>query len=844
MQNKNNNFSNTQISSNINIPLEVIQPNVSNVSPVKMSSSILNETYNDMQAYNINVTSEEIDPEVNISHCDYLRKLVALSPLLSNSTTSSESGDSETNSDFDDRESECCFFENEPHFENEVFYDEDTEYNFFEDSIPVHPNVNSTQSEVLMMVMMFYLKHNLSWSALTDLLVLINNIFGSNILPQSKFLFRKAFPTTIKPKYHFFCQSCSLYIENVQWVTCPNCNVQLNLDSSKNNNFFISLPIVSQIKEILKTNFEHILPQSHTQNKSSDYVSDIFDGVLYKSLKQNIDIYSLITLTINTDGVKIFKSTKKGSFWPLQFVINELDPKIRYKPENIIVCGFWFGSDPIMELFLKPFIDEIVSTSEKEFLSVTTGNGAFKFNISALIFTLDTIAKDKLQKKKQFNGYMGCSYCLHPGILVSNNQIRYCNVSDEIPLRTHTDSIEHMKESFATKTIVNGFKSICPAAALPNFNVIDGFCIDYMHCCLLGVVRQMLELWFDSENHREKYYIGLRASKVDEILCNIKPPQYIHRKPRSITERALWKANEFRNWVLFFSLPCLKNILEKKYYEHFALLPQSLHILLSKDIARSEIASVQQKLSKFVEEFEKLYQTINMTYNVHLLSHLSKCVENCGPLWCYSNFSFENHNGILSKYVKGTKDVVKQISSKYIFNKIIQGVSSILPQVVLNYQSILRKNNSHNIQEEKLRGKIKDHSLNEAEMVVFRENNLYMTTIDIYERFCTKNYVYCTTDYCKKMKFDNSTVFLNDGSYVSIKFIFLNNNNPYIYGQKLLFDTDNYVSKLCNQLKCVNNSLMAEMNIFDIRKVKNICVSVNTNDCLYISKIPNQIEID
>lgn len=839
----NKNLSHGRASSNLNIQSETIRLSLSNFKNIETPNETNIENFNNNYIpLNINIP---LEPEVNISNNDYLREFIALSPISSFGSISSESDESETESEIEsennDRESEFGPFENEPNTENECI--EDVDFNFFENSTPIHPSLNCSRSEVLMMVMMFYLKHNLSWIALTDLLALINNIFGSNILPQSKYLFRKAFPTTMKPKYHFYCQSCSLFIENLQCITCPNCDTHLNFDSSKNNNFFISLPIVPQIKEILKTNIEHILPQSSTQNRPPDFISDIFDGELYKNLNQNTDSHNLITLTINTDGVKIFKSAKKGSFWPLQFVINELDPKVRFRSENIIVCGFWFGSDPIMEVFLKPFIDEIVSTS-RNILSLPFETGDFKFTLSAIILTLDTIAKDKLQKKKQFNGYMGCSYCLHPGCLVSGHQVRYCKVSEEIPLRNHKDSIEHMKEAFATKTIVNGFKSISPAVGLPCFNVIDGFCIDYMHCCLLGVVRQMLELWFDSENHSKKYYIGLRTSKIDEILCNIKPPQSIHRKPRSTTEKATWKANEFRNWVLYFSLPCLRNILDKKHYEHYALLPQSLHILLSKDIARRDIAIVRQNLSRFVDEFEILYGPINMTYNVHLLNHLTKCVENCGPLWTHSNFCFENNNGILSKYVKGTRDVGKQISSKYIFHKIIQGVSNRLPHVVLNYQLHLQKKHTHNSQVEKLSGKIKDHNLDETETIMLRENNISMTTMDSYGRFCTNNYVYCTRDYCKKTKFDNSTVYLNDDSFASIKYIFLNNNQPLFYGEKLSFNSFDYVSKLCNKLKCVSKTIPEEIKIFDVRQIKNVCVNIKANDFLYVSQFPNQIEMD
>lgn len=73
-------------------------------------------------------------------------------------------------------------------------------------------------------------------------------------------------------------------------------------------------------------------------------------------------------------------------------------------------------------------------------------------------------------------------------------------------------------------------------------------------------------------------------------------------------------------------------------------------------------------LKKFHLRFNSLYGTQQMVYNVHLISHLADCVRNCGPLWAYSNFAFEDYNGVLKDYINGTTDVEKQITSKYSLN--------------------------------------------------------------------------------------------------------------------------------------------------------------------------------
>jgi len=54
-----------------------------------------------------------------------------------------------------------------------------------------------------------------------------------------------------------------------------------------------------------------------------------------------------------------------------------------------------------------------------------------------------------------------------------------------------------------------------------------------------------------------------------------------------------------------------------------------------------------------------------MTSNIHLLLHLPDTVQQLGPLWAYSCFSFEGQNGILKSLVHGTQLVDKQIISTF-----------------------------------------------------------------------------------------------------------------------------------------------------------------------------------
>lgn len=65
------------------------------------------------------------------------------------------------------------------------------------------------------------------------------------------------------------------------------------------------------------------------------------------------------TFTLNTDGVSPFKSSK-WQLWPIYLTINELSPSERYKPEHVIFCGLFFGSEkPDFTLYLKPLVNDL-----------------------------------------------------------------------------------------------------------------------------------------------------------------------------------------------------------------------------------------------------------------------------------------------------------------------------------------------------------------------------------------------------------------------------------------------------------------------------------------------------
>jgi hypothetical protein len=565
----------------------------------------------------------------------------------------------------------------------------------------------------------------------------------------------------------------------------------------------------------------------------------------------------------------VFESAKKGSLWPLQLVINELDPTIRFLPENIITVGFWFGEDPPMAIFWKPFTTEMRDNNKFE---ITENDTSVKFKIIPINCSVDTVARDMIQAKQSFNGAYGCSFCLHPGVNIYNdkerrnvqlgrksqqinknakafNETRYPYISD-IDLRDHDSAVRDMTIAHLAPNVkhVNGFKELSPLVAIEDFNVIWGFGIDYMHNCLLGVTKLLLDLWFNPNYHTHPFYIGLYVQNVDKKLLSIKHTNNISRKTSSIADRHFWKANQFRSWLLYYGVASLHGTLLPKYLEHFALFSSAVYILLKSAITPEDMMIAREKLSTFTKNFEVLYGPINNTYNVHMVSHLCDSVYYCGPLWAFSCFHFEDNNGILSGYVKGTRHPLKQITSKHSLNKYASDCSNFESDKISKFNDVLlakrHVKNPLQIDNTCGVGKMKAHYFDDEEKRACAASfNLQPTSAESFKRVIYLHDVYTTTEYSEKFKMDNSHVELRDGTFGRIETIFVLQNVFYLSLSNEFEKIYNFFTDHCPHLTVLKRKTR-NILVVPITEIKNKCIVVKNDSIVIVTIVPNKFERD
>ena len=69
-------------------------------------------------------------------------------------------------------------------------------------------------------------------------------------------------------------------------------------------------------------------------------------------------------------------------------------------------------------------------------------------------------------------------------------------------------------------------------------------------------------------------------------------------------------AAEYRSWLLFYSVPCLKGILSDELLNHYALLVGAIFLLCQESISPADLRKAEMLLAHFVEMFDVYYGMI------------------------------------------------------------------------------------------------------------------------------------------------------------------------------------------------------------------------------------------
>lgn len=103
--------------------------------------------------------------------------------------------------------------------------------------------------------------------------------------------------------------------------------------------------------------------------------------------------------------------------------------------------------------------------------------------------------------------------------------------------------------------------------------------------------------------------------------------------------------DQFKNWINFFSLICLRDILvgdDLEVWRYFVLL---CRIFSAKCITADQLNLADALLMRFCWCVEILYGQSAITPNMHMHAHIKECVMDYGPPHAFWAFAFERYNG-------------------------------------------------------------------------------------------------------------------------------------------------------------------------------------------------------
>lgn len=183
---------------------------------------------------------------------------------------------------------------------------------------------------------------------------------------------------------------------------------------------------------------------------------------------------------------------------------------------------------------------------------------------------------------------------------------------------------------------------------------------------MLGVVKKIILLWTKGPL---SVRLNLRSiNKISHLLMllrNSTPSEFV-RRPRSINDVKLWKAVEFRNFLLYTDPIVLRYILKKDIYYHFITLHVAITILTRPNLCHQNFINYAEALlENFVKFFEILYGRQYISHNIHNLLHSCLDVRRFDPLDNFSSFRFENYMTSIKKQLRKNEKPLQQLMNRY-----------------------------------------------------------------------------------------------------------------------------------------------------------------------------------
>lgn len=211
-----------------------------------------------------------------------------------------------------------------------------------------------------------------------------------------------------------------------------------------------------------------------------------------------------------------------------------------------------------------------------------------------------------------------------------------------------------------------------------------------------------------------------------------------------------------------------------KAFLYLALLSQSMHYLDNDSVTIEELDEAERLLAEYVHKFEEYFGEENMSFNIHLMTHISNTVRNWGPTWATDVYKFESWNKRIAGKVTSPTYRAEQIANRFLLAKFIDSVvwddetSEETKKIVAQIRKVYRAHEGV-IREDfagvgKARKRVPTNSEKDALRLRLEYEPEYITCYKKAKIY--GNEYRCEND--KATKFNNSTMYSNDYGFGKI----------------------------------------------------------------------------
>lgn len=354
--------------------------------------------------------------------------------------------------------------------------------------------------------------------------------------------------------------------------------------------------------------------------------------------------YEAIEIDIGIDGVSLFKSSKR-ELWPI------IGSVVNGRKSDLFLIGCYSGFSKPNDIndFLKDLADEI-KFLQNNGIKTNVDDNAKPFQVR--LFICDAPARAFVTGCTYHTGKNSCPKCMQKGSY-SDHKVVF-ELETRQP-RTDDNFLKRVDKDYHQQVFLNTSNVL----ETIGIGMVSQFPVEPMHLVDLGIVRKMLIAMCKNKTGNYKCNIREINSRLMRISNHI--PCEFARNQRTLEHLFLWKATEFRTFLMYTGVVVLKGAVHDDLYYHFLLLHSSIRILSCKHSCSSNLQTAREMIKEFVRLFPIIYGENNISFNVHCLLHLCDSAEQYGTLDSFSAYKFENFNQYLKRLIRSPNKILQQI---------------------------------------------------------------------------------------------------------------------------------------------------------------------------------------